>query len=258
MAIGAKIGIISSSQSEPAPVLDPSDYIMQLDGTNNSSITDTVDGVSSWLDSTGNGNDFTQSNTANMPERVVDGVKFDGVDNYLIGGGTYFPEIISPTGKHTKVYCVKLESSAVHGVFMAKYNTANANKSWTDFYNGDDRPRIIEAVGNTSSHIFMGDPVTTYNQTLIFSFLTDRTEASNYARKKIYLNSTEMILSELQSADLVPSSLPSVEVLLGAHHNGTGFVHYFKGTVHEVRYYDRLLDPTEITAMSDALLLKYP
>lgn len=247
-------GVLASSQKSGYPPPPVAGYRLWLDGTDSSAFTfSSGNVVSSWLDKSGNGWNFSQSSVSLQPIRGTNNlVTFDGSNDRLVAASKFMDDMHN--GSQNTFFMV-FNPAANGGAFMDSGASGSLEIGFMLYNSSSTNFGIFVARGVAGSI-----PVSAGNNARQANGLTQlatiRLDADNAAaanRAIFYSNTGAASGTNIQTnpvSTAASTDLPS----LGSDGNGGDF---FNGSIGEILWYGGDLSTTDREAVRDYLITKW-
>jgi hypothetical protein len=204
-----------------------------------------------WTDISGNGNHGTLVNGPTFSTDSIGSIVFDGVDDYLTLGDK--DSFTNPTGFTFDLFFKKADSNNV--TILEKYQ--NTGVEYVMGIVGDSLYAWVSDQTNGGSYTGRVVPtVSTYapsSKWSNISFVYDGGTAPTSV--KIYINSTQRDNSNFNGGAFVSTTNTATPLTFGLANNGVGPI--IKGSLGNVRLYNRALSAQEITQNYNALKTRF-
>jgi hypothetical protein len=248
-------GIIAGT-TMAAPIVPPpvAGYSLWLDGKDASAFTfSSSNVVSSWVDKSGNSNNFSQSTVANQPTRGTNGlVSFDGSNDRIVAG-TKFMNNMHNGGSNT--FFMVFNPTSNGGAFMDSGAAGSAEIGFMLYNSSSTNFGIFVARGvSGSSPVSASNNARQANGTT--QLATIRLDADNgtAANRAIFYSNTGSASATNTLGNPVSTSASTNLPSLGSDGNGGDF---FTGSVGEVIWYASDLSTTDRELVRDYLITKW-
>jgi len=253
--INTLAGIIAGT-TMAAPITPPpvSGYSLWLDGKDASAFTfSSSNVVSSWVDKSGNSNNFSQSTVANQPTRGTNGlVSFDGSNDRLVAA-TKFMDNMHNGGSNT--FFMVFNATSNGGTFLDNGAAGSATVGF-DLYNSSATNfgiYVSRGVAGTSA-VSAANNTRQANGTL--GLATIRLDADNAtAANRAYFYSNAGAAQQTNSLGNSPSTATSTYLPSLAADGTNG--DFLTGSIGEIIWYTSDLSTTDRELVRDYLITKW-